>query len=343
MVQHLNGGLRLDDKVADQHAQRNEQPAPRRRRQRLSQRCAHRGKAHVHAAQEEHQPHIGIEEAHQDLADLPRTVAAADELKYDEHPGDGQEGGEHLRRVAGHLQRKHPGHIPGRGHLGHVGEGIAGLTRIIEAAQHQHRQHRPHAAQRHETEAVVPGAFVAADAGQTDAHGHDERNGDRAGGHAAGVEGHRQEIRRDKKREHDQPQIEAHQQHGQANLQQNAQDRQRQKDAHAHRHGEHKHPVRNGGHLIGQHLQIGLRHRDDRAHQEADAQNDRQATAFRQFTADAFPHGGHGDLRAQLEESHPHNEHQRPYKEHDHRAQFQRHQQHADPHDDQRDRHHCGQ
>ena len=65
----------------------------------------------------------------------------------------------------------------------------------IEEAQQQNRQNGTDGAQRHQTEAVGLGFFIASDGGDTHAQRHNERHRHGTGGDAAGVKGHRKEVR----------------------------------------------------------------------------------------------------------------------------------------------------
>lgn len=65
-----------------------------------------------------------------------------------------------------------------------------------------------------------------------------------------------------------------------------------------------QHLVGDRGHLVGQHLQIGLRDGDDRAHRKAHGGDPQDALALYQPAADALAERRHCDFRAQLKKTH---------------------------------------
>ena len=76
-----------------------------------------------------------------------------------------------------------------------AGASVVGIGIAIEKAQQKNRQNGADGAQCHQTEAVGLGFFIASDGGDTHAQRHNERHRHGTGGDAAGVKGHRKEVR----------------------------------------------------------------------------------------------------------------------------------------------------
>ena len=169
-------------------------------------------------------------------------------------------------------------------------------------AQNEHCQNGADGAHGHQTKAVVRRVAVAADRRHTHTQCHDEGHRHGAGGHAAGIKGHSKELPGHKDRQKKDDAVKQYQQPGQRDADEHSQEGKHQKQAHARRHRQDKGRVGDRGHLICQHLQVRLRDGDEKAQQEADAQNHRQLPAFGDHRAHALAHGGHAHFRAQGEE-----------------------------------------
>ena len=91
-----HGGLRLDDVVADEHPDRDQQPAPGAAGDGGADELAGGHKAHVDAAQKENQAQICIQQAGDDSDQLAPLKPPGEELKDQKQPGHRQEGHGHL-------------------------------------------------------------------------------------------------------------------------------------------------------------------------------------------------------------------------------------------------------
>ena len=178
-------------------------------------------------------------------------------------------------------------------------------------AEDQHRQNGAHRAQCHQTKAVVRRMAVAADRRHAHAQRHDKRYRHGAGGHTAGVKGHGQKLPGHKGSQHEHKAVERHQQRRQRHAQQHAQERDGEEQAHARRHREDQGLVGDGGHLIGQHLQVRLRNGDEEPQQKADAQDHRQFAAPGEHSTHTLAHGGHAHFCAQCKEHDAHHDEHR--------------------------------
>lgn len=134
----------------------------------------------------------------------------------------------------------------------------------------------------------------------------------RAGGDAAGIEGHRKELLRHEPREQENEDVDPDQQVGELDAQQHTQHGDDQKNAHPDRHGDDQDHIGDARDLLGQHLEVGLGHGDEDAHEQA--HKDDQPHPAR--LGDGGPHvaadRGHGQVGAQGEEPHPQNQQKRP-------------------------------
>lgn len=68
LVQHIHGGLGLDDEIANQHTKGDQYPAVGQGSQNLAQIIAGRHKAHISTSQKQNQPDISIKQADQNFA-----------------------------------------------------------------------------------------------------------------------------------------------------------------------------------------------------------------------------------------------------------------------------------
>ena len=99
LVQHQHSRLSLDDIIADEHAQRHKHPVIRQLGQLLSDVVARGHKAHVHARQEQRQPHQRVQHAHQDLYQSLAAQLQEEDLKHHEKREDGCQRQQDLFRV----------------------------------------------------------------------------------------------------------------------------------------------------------------------------------------------------------------------------------------------------
>lgn len=152
-------------------------------------------------------------------------------------------------------------------------------------------------------------------AAHADAERHDERNGHRAGGDAARVERDREKIARHEKRQHEHNQIKQDQQIRQRDAEQHAQQRDDQKCAHAARDRQNQDHIRDGRHLFGEHLQVRLRDRDDKAEQEGQEHDHAEPFTLGHAAAHALAHRAHGHFCAPREEHHADDEQHRAHQE----------------------------
>ena len=113
------------------------------------------------------------------------------------------------------------------GDIRYVQRRVGAGGRMENQTQNQHREDRSDRTKRNQAEIVVSVGFTFAHGGKTDTQRHDERHGDGAGGHAAGIERNGHKAARHEKRQHQQ--IKADQDSVQAPAEQVAQERQHQK------------------------------------------------------------------------------------------------------------------
>ena len=115
---------------------------------------------------------------------------------------------------------------------------------------------------------------VASDRRNAHTQRHDKGHGHGAGGHAAGVKRHGEELLGHKGRQQKDEPIEQHQQLRQRNADKHTQEGKDQKQAHARRHRKDQRAAGDGGHLICQHLQVRLGDGDKEAQQKAEHENE---------------------------------------------------------------------
>ena len=305
-----------------------------------AQKAAHGHKAHVHAHEEDGQSYVHIHKADDHVYDLLALEPPRHQLEQNQERADGQQRRGRLLQVVGYLAEIQVEHLHRVLGVRHDGGGIGAAVRLVEKSQDQHRDDGADGAQRHQTEAVAPGFFVASHGADAHAQRHDERHGHGAGGNAAGVKGHRPEVRR---HEHGQPEyddIKPDQQPAQLDAQHDAQQGDDQKHAHAHGHRPDNDVVPNGRHLIGQHLQIRLGHGDDHADEEAHRRDDPHLAAACDLGAHRLSQRDHGHLRPQREKPHAHDQHDAAQQERHHGVVGHRCDGEAQHQHDQHDRQH---
>ena len=294
----LHGRLGTDDEIAHHHAHQHQKPGEHAAGQAAADHLAGGHKAHVHAGQEHHQPHIGIDDADGHFAQLVLLKAPGDQLKDQKHDHNGHNGDQHFFGVSGEGFEENAGRVPGGLDVAQLRHGEVAALRLVENAQQHDGKDGADGAERDETEAVGTGVFIVSHRGHTDAQGHNEGHGDWPGGDAAGVEGHGQKgVRRAEGQ--DKNDDVTHQQHpGQGDFPPDTDQGQGQEHAHAQRHGQDQRHVGDAGDLVGQHLQVWLGNGDHHAEDEAHQQRDAHALALGQFHADALAHGQHGHVNA---------------------------------------------
>ena len=266
----MDGGLCRDDEVADDHADGDEQPAPPKGGERLTDLAADGHEADVRARQKEHEPHKGIEKTHEDTDDLLLVEGARDELEHEEKGKDRRKRDEHFEGVVCEpveIQEKDVARVFGDG--GRC-DFVLDARNIEDDAEHEHGDDGPDARECDETEGVVLPALVASDGGNADAQRHDEGHGHRPRRHAARIKGDRPEIFRDKDAQNECRDIKDDEEHGEPDAEHDTQHRDREEDAHPHRDrddekivAELRNLLRNGGDLLCEDLQIGLCDRHD--------------------------------------------------------------------------------
>ena len=189
----MDGGLRLDDEPAHQHADGYQDPVLVQGRNLAAQIGAGGQKAHIDAGHEQNQSNISIQEAYHNFQHIFPGHPQGDHLENGEEGCDGGQGRSHFPGVYREALGKQAAQLPAvtglRHQVGHIGP-----RRLIHQRQHQHRQNGAHGAQGHQAEAVLPRFAVATGGGYAQAQGHDEGHRHGSGGDAAGIEGHRQKI-----------------------------------------------------------------------------------------------------------------------------------------------------
>ena len=187
-------------------------------------------------------------------------------------------------------------------HFGDDGRDVAALAGVEDDAEDEDGEDGADGAEGHKAEAVVRRVAVRTDGRDTDAQSHDEGNGHGTRGDAAGVKGYGKELLRHEGGQKEDGCIEDHQQPGERDAQQHAQEGHDEEEAHAHGHREDEGHVGDGGHLVRKHLQIRLRDGDEEAQQEACPDDEEDVLAAGEHGTDPFAHRRHAHLRAQREE-----------------------------------------
>ena len=90
--QHVHCRFRFYDKVPDQHTDGNDDPIVRQRSQYTAKVKARRNKSHVSAGEEQHQSHIGIDDAVDDTKQRLFFQMQGNELEDSEKDGDRHNG-----------------------------------------------------------------------------------------------------------------------------------------------------------------------------------------------------------------------------------------------------------
>lgn len=152
--------------------------------------------------------------------------------------------------------------------------------------------------------------------GKAKAQRHDERHGDRPGGDAARIEGHRQKFARHKGGQGKHQKVTDNQNTRQRPAVQCAKKGQGQKHTHAAGHAQNKHHIRHGGRLAGQHLQVRLGNGDEHANGEAHGGHAGRRAHFGEMAAGVLANGHHGNIGPQAEKSHSHNQKHGPHQKH---------------------------
>ena len=296
--------LRLHDEVADDHGDGNEDPVIGMPGDAAAQKAAHGHKAHVDPGEKQRKAHIHIGKTHRHAQQRPPLQPLRHQLEQHQKHRDGGQRLGRLREVL--RQRVHIGaeHLHRVLGVGHHRIGIGAAVRLVQKSQQQHGDDGADGAQRHQAKAVAPRLLVAADGADAHAQRHNERHGHGPCGDAAGVEGHRPEVRRHEHGKAEHQYVEPDQQPPQLDTQQDTQQGDDQKHADAHSHRPDNDVVLNGGHLIGQHLQIRLRHSDDNADEEADAHDDPYLLGAGDLAAHRLSQRDHGHLRPKCEKPH---------------------------------------
>ena len=276
---------------------------------------ARRHKAHVHPAQEQHQAQVSVGKAGYDAQQLSPAEFSGEQLEQGEYQGDGQQSGGNLLKVFGEAVDKIPGGGGGVRHLRNGGQLLLRLVRLIDDAQQQNGQDGPDGAQGHQTEAVAGGILVAAGGGHAQTQSHDKGHGDGPGGHAAGVEGYGDEVGRGEGRQQEHHPVKQQQQAAQGHPPPHPQGGHHQKQAHSHRHGEDQHHIGDGGDLVGQHRQVGLRHGGQHPKQKVQQNGDQQSFLSAEHRAHPLSHGQHGHVHPKGEEAHADHQQHRPEQE----------------------------
>ena len=181
---------------------------------------------------------------------------------------------------------------------------------------------------------------VGTDGGYADAERHNERNGHRAGGDAAGVKRHRKETGRDKKSDGKDEQIKDDQHAGQGDAEQHTQQCENQEYADADGDRRDQRDVGHAGHLLRKHLQIRLGNSNNKAKQEGQENDNSQFFAVSQTAADTLPHGAHGLFCALCKKHHADNQQHGAHQETEQNARRDRGDAEAQHQHDRNDREH---
>ena len=232
----------------------------------------------------------------------------------------------------------------GENHLARVGEfhrrevGDFSPMRPEDEPQDKHRHDGADRAERDEPEAVVLTPAVGANGRDTDAERHDERHGHGTRRHPAGVERDRPEGFRDEEREDENNEIKDEEQVAQADPEQHAQHRDDEERTDPGGDREDQRPGADGRYIGGEHLQIGLRDRDERPDAEGHQNDDDKFLGLRHTGTHVVTHGGHRHLRPEGEQPDPDNEQEATGEETEENPCPQRHDGEAQDEDNERER-----
>ena len=109
----MDGGLGRHDEIAHHHADGDQHPAVGQAGDLSPQVMSGGQEAHIHAGEEQHQPHICIEHTHHDLDDRLALEPEGDDLEQGEKGHNGQQAQRHLLHVGGQAGGKILPHIGG--------------------------------------------------------------------------------------------------------------------------------------------------------------------------------------------------------------------------------------
>ena len=99
LVEDLYGRLGLHDVIADEDADGDQNPGGTALCDAAAQKIAHRGKADVHACEEQDQTDDGIGKAHEHADDLVLLIMMGQELEQEENTHDGEGAAQNIRGV----------------------------------------------------------------------------------------------------------------------------------------------------------------------------------------------------------------------------------------------------
>ena len=300
LVEHVHGGLGGHDEVAHERGHAHEHPPGALASQDFAQVVAGGHEADVGAQEEQHQAHIGDRDAAQHAAQLGLVHAQRHGLRHKEDRHDGQKAQRDFLEVERQVDHEELESLLGGLNLGDGKGGVRQVGGVKEQAQHHDRQDRAHAADGHHAECVL---VLAGEGRQARAHRDDERHGDGAGGDAARVERHGEELCRHEARQQEHQAVESHDEVAQRNAELHAQEGHHEERAHADGHGDDERHVGHGGHLAGEHLQVGLGHGHRDADGQAHAHDEERLVRLGELLSDGLADGHHGDVSAEGKEA----------------------------------------
>ena len=234
-----------------------------------AQEAAYRHKANVDAGEKNRQAQYGIKDTHEYFDQSGAREAQPKNLKQNKDGHDRQQHFndffERIHKLYGVQQRN----LRKTVQLCRRFKRKAGRGSVVKNAHDEHSQNRADRTERAQAEAVFFAVFSGKNGGNTHAERQYERYGDGAGGHTAGIKGHRQKIGGENSRHQKNQRVRDDKQVRQVDLEHDAQQRQHQKEPRAKRDGSHQNLIGHGRHLFCQYLQIRLCDRDDHADQES--------------------------------------------------------------------------
>lgn len=155
-VEHVDGRFRRHEEVADEHAERNEQPAAAAQRELLTEVVTGRHEADVDAGQEQRQADEGIEKADADFGQLGLVKSAENQLKQGAEHDDRQQRGNDFADVIRQGVHKLGRDLTGVLKVGNGDLRVAGVAARVEDAEQQDREHRADAAQQRRDRSCRP-------------------------------------------------------------------------------------------------------------------------------------------------------------------------------------------
>ncbi len=195
----VNGRLRQNDEVAEEHTDGNEEPFICRASERFTDITADREESDGNTCQEENDADVGINDADDELQGLIERESIENGLEYKEENNNGEKSCCNLHELVGDLVEKFNAEFT---RIDKFRDGVGGVRTAINAIykpENENGNDRTCGAQRHQTKAIPRFGGVCGDRRNTDTHRHDKRYGERSCGNAACIKRNGKKVRRDER------------------------------------------------------------------------------------------------------------------------------------------------